>query len=252
MYTKMNNRLQSPRKSLIAGALRLVTTRPTVFLATLRSFLLFWRTHILLRILHLPGLHCEDNVRLQKLSSVVVECPKAQIVIGSNCVIYEDCRLEAYGSGEIIIGKNSVLGGLRAISRERIRLGERVLASWGVLIQDFDPHPIEAELRGRQVEQIAANMLPRFVSMENRLKDSLPWDFPSEAITIGNDVWLGAHSILLKGVVLGDGCIVAAGAVVTRGNYPSGSILAGNPARVVRPRRATRMTVLPFGNLDSR
>ncbi|MES1154821.1 MAG: acyltransferase [Pseudorhodoplanes sp.] len=50
---------------------------------------------------------------------------------------------------------------------------------------------------------------------------------------IGARCFIGAHSILLPGVTIGDGSIVAAGSVVTR-DVPSGTIVAGNPARIVR------------------
>jgi acetyltransferase-like isoleucine patch superfamily enzyme len=57
-------------------------------------------------------------------------------------------------------------------------------------------------------------------------------------ITIGNDVWLGAKVTILDGTVIGDGCIVAAGAVV-KGEFPPRSIIAGVPARVVKTREET-------------
>lgn len=52
---------------------------------------------------------------------------------------------------------------------------------------------------------------------------------------IGNDVWLGANVVVLRGVTIGDGCIVAAGAVVTK-DLPPYSIAGGIPARVIKPR----------------
>lgn len=54
-------------------------------------------------------------------------------------------------------------------------------------------------------------------------------------IRVGNDVWIGAGAIILKGVTIGDGAVVAAGAVVSR-DVPAYSIVAGNPARVVKSR----------------
>jgi acetyltransferase-like isoleucine patch superfamily enzyme len=51
-------------------------------------------------------------------------------------------------------------------------------------------------------------------------------------VRIGNNCFIGAHSIILPGVTIGDGCIVAAAAVVAR-DVPAGSLVAGNPARVV-------------------
>jgi acetyltransferase-like isoleucine patch superfamily enzyme len=54
-------------------------------------------------------------------------------------------------------------------------------------------------------------------------------------VIVGNDVWLGHGALLLKGVTIGNGAIVGGGAVVTR-DVPPYSIVAGNPARVIRTR----------------
>jgi acetyltransferase-like isoleucine patch superfamily enzyme len=54
-------------------------------------------------------------------------------------------------------------------------------------------------------------------------------------VVIGNDVWIGYGAIVLSGRKIGDGAIVAAGAVVTR-DVPPYSIVGGNPARVIRHR----------------
>jgi chloramphenicol O-acetyltransferase type B len=53
--------------------------------------------------------------------------------------------------------------------------------------------------------------------------------------TIGNDVWIGNHVFVKDGVTIGDGAVVGAGSVVTR-DVPPYMIVAGNPARVIRPR----------------
>ncbi len=55
------------------------------------------------------------------------------------------------------------------------------------------------------------------------------------AVVIGNDVWIGAKSIVLSGVTIGDGAVVAAGSVVTK-DVPSYAIVGGNPARVIKYR----------------
>ncbi|NGP28674.1 acyltransferase [Rhodococcus aetherivorans] len=55
----------------------------------------------------------------------------------------------------------------------------------------------------------------------------------AKSISIGNGVWIGARSVLLPGVVIGDGSIVAAGAVVTA-NVPANTVVAGVPARPMR------------------
>jgi acetyltransferase-like isoleucine patch superfamily enzyme len=83
-----------------------------------------------------------------------------------------------------------------------ITIGEQVFIADQVIIRDWDGHTIV----GR------ANKAP---------------------IRIGNHVWIGMRSIILKGVTIGDGAVVAAGAVVTK-DVPGGSVVAGNPAKVVK------------------
>jgi len=51
-------------------------------------------------------------------------------------------------------------------------------------------------------------------------------------VRIGDNCFIGAHSIILPGVTIGDSCVVAAGSVVAR-DVPSGSLVAGNPARIL-------------------
>lgn len=56
--------------------------------------------------------------------------------------------------------------------------------------------------------------------------------FPAP-IRLGNNVWIGSHATILAGVTLGDGCIVAAGAVVTK-NVPAKAVVGGVPARILK------------------
>lgn len=55
------------------------------------------------------------------------------------------------------------------------------------------------------------------------------------SVIIGRYCLIGANAVILKGVTLGDGCIVGAGAIVTK-SFPAGSIIVGNPARLLRKR----------------
>jgi len=59
--------------------------------------------------------------------------------------------------------------------------------------------------------------------------EGVEWGKP---VTIGADVWIGGGAIVLPGVHVGDGAIIAAGAVVTR-DVPAGATVAGNPSRVL-------------------
>lgn len=61
-------------------------------------------------------------------------------------------------------------------------------------------------------------------------------DMSAAPISIGDDVWIGTHAVVLKGVTLGQGAVVSAGAVVSE-NVPEFAIVAGNPARIVGERQ---------------
>lgn len=59
---------------------------------------------------------------------------------------------------------------------------------------------------------------------------------PEKPVVIEDDVWIGRRVIILPGVTIGKGCIVAAGAIVTK-NTPPYVIVAGNPAKVIKYRK---------------
>lgn len=60
----------------------------------------------------------------------------------------------------------------------------------------------------------------------------------SRGITVGDDVWIGSHVVVVDGVTIGDHCVIGAGAVVTK-DIPAWTVAAGNPARPIRDRRDT-------------
>lgn len=227
----------SPRPRTVLGeAFWLLRRRPAHALQSARGFFLFVFTGWLRHLFRPVGVQLGRYVRLQKLRCVTAEAPEARISIGAESIIYENARIDAFGKGQIEIGAQSVLGDVRIVSRYRITIGKRFLSSWNIFIEDFDPHPTDPDLRARQVSDIVQNFRPRFGSFSLGHEPIKPseWHFPGEEIRIGDDVWVGANVTILKGVHIGDGCIIAAGSVVVKGEYPSRSIIAGNPARVVK------------------
>ncbi len=220
--------------SLIKQAWWLLSHRPTRVYQLARGYALFLLARGVRAVWTNPGITLGKNVRLQKNSSLMAEAPGARITIGEHSVIYEDTAIEAYGAARVVVGSSAMLGGLRIVSRYGVSIGERFLSSWGVFIQDYDSHPVAADLRGQQVQLMVSNLRPRFDGGAVKPPPLEGWDFPGETITIGNDVWIGANCTILKGAHIGDGCVVATGAVVLRGTFPGNSLIAGNPAVVVK------------------
>ncbi len=58
---------------------------------------------------------------------------------------------------------------------------------------------------------------------------------PKFGVTIGDDVWLGANALIMPGVTIGNGCIIAAGAVVTK-DVTDYAVVGGNPAKIIKMR----------------
>ena len=59
------------------------------------------------------------------------------------------------------------------------------------------------------------------------------YDSDMDQITIENDVWIGRRVLIMKGVHLGAGTVVAAGSIVTK-SFPRLSVIAGNPAKLIK------------------
>ncbi|PWK35572.1 alpha/beta fold hydrolase [Cupriavidus plantarum] len=76
---------------------------------------------------------------------------------------------------------------------------------------------------------------PHLGSLFASTRDITDFSATRGGVTIGNDVWIGAHTIILSGVTIGDGAVVAAGSVVSRDIGPY-EIWAGNPAQLIKRR----------------
>jgi len=218
---------------LLTQIFTVLKDRPTYLWQYMRGTLHFLRCKALSPLfLNKKKVLLGSNVRFQSLTNFLAASPESSISVGADSVIYEHARLEAYGSGNISVGASSILGDTRIVSRAKITLGARTLTSWNVMIQDFDPHPLSQELRAQQVEKMAQDFFPRWTGKTSLT--AINWQAPTQEIWMGDDVWLGAQSIILKGTRIGSGSIVAAGSVVTGGDFPERSLIAGNPARWIK------------------
>jgi acetyltransferase-like isoleucine patch superfamily enzyme len=144
-----------------------------------------------------------------------------KICIGSDSIIQGELTVFAHG-GQIQIGKWCFVGPeTRIWSASSIAIGDRVLIAHAVNIFDNLTHPIRATERHAQFRQIAKSGHPRNISLGE------------QPVRIEDDAWIGAGAFVLRGVTIGSGAIVAAGAVVTK-DIPAYCLAAGNPAKIVR------------------
>jgi acetyltransferase-like isoleucine patch superfamily enzyme len=146
---------------------------------------------------------------------------RAAISLGENTHLLGELLVFAHG-GQISVGQNCYIGeDSRLWSADQICIGHRVLISHNVNIFDNLTHPISASLRHAQFVAIGKTGHPEVI------------DLSESPVFIGDDVWIGAGAIILKGVNIGEGAVIGAGAVVTK-NVPAWTIVAGNPATVIR------------------
>lgn len=113
-------------------------------------------------------------------------------------------------TGELEIGDDVGMSGVSILCADRVTIGNHVLLGGGVRIMDSDAHSLDYEKRGKGALDVPV----------------------TRPVEIGDDVFVGAHAMILKGVIIGSKAIIGAGSVVTH-NVPDGEIWAGNPARKI-------------------
>ena len=124
-------------------------------------------------------------------------------IVAGACQFYSGVRFETGKNAVIRIGSGTYLNRNTVIvSNRSVEIGEHCRISWDVVIMDSDQHEIPGKETGDQ------------------------------SVVIGSNVWIGCRAIILKGVHIGDGAIVAAGAVVTK-DVPPYTVVGGVPAKQI-------------------
>ncbi len=109
-----------------------------------------------------------------------------------------------------------------------IHAGARLFVNFGCIVLDCAAVTIGDDVQVATAVQIITATHP--LDPTERLSG---WEM-ARPVRIGHRAWIGSGAILLPGVTVGDDAVVGAGAVVTR-DVPPGAVVAGNPARVIRP-----------------
>ena len=112
----------------------------------------------------------------------------------------------------LTIGNDVGISGAVICCKLSVVIGSRVMIGSGAVICDTDFHSMDFKIRGTSQDLADAESSP---------------------VEIGDDCFIGARAMILKGVMIGDRSIVGAGAVVVK-DVPADVVVAGNPAKVIK------------------
>ncbi len=130
----------------------------------------------------------------------------AKIIVEDNFSIYSGARIDVAANAVLRLGSGYINHNLTLVCRKEITIGNNVAIAPDVTFLDSDDHDI----------------------YYNGKKNN-----KTQPIVVGDNVWIGTKAMILKGVHIGNGSVVAAGAVVTK-DVPENCLVAGVPAKVIK------------------
>jgi acetyltransferase-like isoleucine patch superfamily enzyme len=140
-------------------------------------------------------------------NDVIINSSKYKNIIGgdhrSSLIVKKGALLK--------LGDNVRISNSAIYCAKHIEIGNNVMIGGSTKIWDTDFHPLDPVERAKNPNE----------------------GFKTEPVIIGNNVFIGGFSIILKGVNIGNGAIIGAGSVVSK-DIPQGEIWAGNPAKFIR------------------
>jgi acetyltransferase-like isoleucine patch superfamily enzyme len=128
----------------------------------------------------------------------------AQLTVKGTFDIYTGAKIYINKNAHLELGSGYINSNLNLSCFQHIKIGNNVFISSNVTIRDSDNHTIERDNYEQQ-----------------------------KTIIIGNHVWIGTNATILKGVTIGDGAVIAAGAVVVH-DVPPRTLVGGIPAKIIR------------------
>lgn len=147
---------------------------------------------------------------------------RENLILGDRVYCRGMLRCGTRGGGRIVIQDEVYIGDDTIISSESsVTIGPLTLISHGVQIFDTAGHPIDPAKRERDWRIVMG-----------RLKEERPVA-TTAPISIGTRVWIGFNSIVMGGVTIGENAVIAAGTVVVN-DVPANTVVAGNPARLIK------------------
>lgn len=132
----------------------------------------------------------------------------AEIHVGNNVLLERKVRFSLGENARVYVGDNTYLADFsNVLAIQEVNIGKNCAISWHVLFMDTSSHPF-----GYKGEIPTTKVAP---------------------IKVEDHVWIGCRAVILKGVNIGTGAIVANNAVVTK-DVPPYTLVGGNPARVIK------------------
>jgi len=160
--------------------------------------------------------------------------PRA-VEIGRGASTYLGTMFDVGPRGRVRLGAFALVHGARIICDAEVVIGDYALISWNVVLMDTYRVPFDSRARRRELERVPTR-LPRVADA-----DTGAWP-----IHIARNVWIGFDACVLPGVTIGEGSVVGARSVVTS-DVPPFTVVAGNPARVIRRLESEQPSEKPAG-----
>lgn len=163
----------------------------------------------LIKIFHGKSIKFGKLPRVSRNTEITVD-KNATLMIGNRFNMRGTARIRVRNSGKLVIGDNVSINVNNMIAcHEHINIGDDVQLSPNVQIYDHD-HDFR---------------------VKGGVKEG---KFQTSSVNIGNNVWIGANVVILRGTTIGDGSVVAAGCVV-KGSYPENTLILGcNKTRPIK------------------
>jgi carbonic anhydrase/acetyltransferase-like protein (isoleucine patch superfamily) len=184
---------------------------------------LLWHRYVSKYVLMLAGVKVGKRVKLLGMPIVTVQ-KESLITLGDDCVLCSLSNMTDLGVNHpvilrtlrsvasITIGDHTGISGGSFCAASKIKIGKNCLLGANVTITDSDFHPIKPEGRRYNVN---------------------PEDIFTSPVIVEDNVFIGSGAYILKGVTIGENSVVGAGSIVTK-DVPRNSIVAGNPAKLIR------------------
>jgi acetyltransferase-like isoleucine patch superfamily enzyme len=177
-----------------------------------------------------------ENVRLERQAYLETtysflhyrSCADPGVCIGRGATVYLGTMFDVGPRGRVRVGRYALVNGAWIICDATVEIGDYALISWNVVMMDSYRLPLDPVARRRELKALP---------FDPQRRPAVPTT--ARPIRIERNVWIGFDCCILPGVTIGEGSIVGARSVVTQ-DVPPYTIVAGNPARVIRRLEQTR------------